>query len=866
MRYLFALLFIVLHYTLLSQVSIEPRLESAMNENRDWIPVLLSFHEQAKIDSLQLAFNAIQTPVADRPKAVIETTQKVAQRSQREMLQFLDENSIAYRQGPQIFIVNMLALHLKAEGIDELRHHPNLRGMLLDESPFSLIEPVRAPESTPRAQNSSEPGLTVVGAPALWAMGYTGRGTTMLSVDTGVWPDHPALKKQWKGHRVPLSESWFGYDLEFPGDKSGSHGTHTSGTVLGLDSAMNDTIGLAFNAYFIATDPVANSQSQVKPLSAYLLAYQWSLNPDGDINTSDDVPHAINNSWGRSASEESPYCDEDMTQMFLAVEAAGIANVSSAGNSGPEPMTMSVPHNINSNEVNIFTVGSVNGHSPSLPISDFSSRGPSQCAGEGSILIKPEVVAPGQNVRSAVGQNEYASLSGTSMACPHVVGSVLLLKEAFPYLPGKDILEALYYSAIDLGAPGEDNTYGMGIINLMDAFEYLTGMGYVPEPPFIADHDLVLQEVVWPSVNATCESSIEPIIRVRNFGSQPINGFEVHYGIPGEAEQSFEYTETLAPNAWVDVTLPTYNTVSVGYTEMLFSVEPNEDLIEQDVLNNQLFARFAIKTSVEIDFVETFETENIDLSNWHIENPDNEMTWEPFTLPETLDSAVCMRVELAEYSPRASQLDDFVGPKVAVPSGGQGLFLAFDLAYQLRNTPPFTHDTLRVYIASECNEAEPVLVYKKGGEALSTWDVNTPYFVPTMEEQWRREVIDLSDVANGEYVIPIFQTENRRGNNLYINNIAVYTDSDPLSVAEEWLSDLVLFPNPARNEATLRWGSVEQLLNVTLLEGTGRALTQWQVHGNTGETNINLNGLSRGLYFVRVSGQTGNRVMKLVKH
>ena len=46
------------------------------------------------------------------------------------------------------------------------------------------------------------------------------------------------------------------------------------------------------------------------------------------------------------------------------------------------------------------------------------------------------------------------------MAAPHVSGAILLLKEAFPYLSGEDLLWALYLTAVDLGAPGEDNTYG----------------------------------------------------------------------------------------------------------------------------------------------------------------------------------------------------------------------------------------------------------------------------------------------------------------------------------------------------------------------------------------------------------------------
>lgn len=55
----------------------------------------------------------------------------------------------------------------------------------------------------------------------------------------------------------------------------------------------------------------------------------------------------------------------------------------------------------------------------------------------------------------------------------HVSGAILLLKEAYPYLSGKELKLALYHSARDLGVPGEDNKFGMGIINVYDAYLYL---------------------------------------------------------------------------------------------------------------------------------------------------------------------------------------------------------------------------------------------------------------------------------------------------------------------------------------------------------------------------------------------------------
>ena len=68
------------------------------------------------------------------------------------------------------------------------------------------------------------------------------------------------------------------------------------------------------------------------------------------------------------------------------------------------------------------------------------------------------------------------------MAAPHVSGAVLLLKEAFPYLSGEELLMALYLTAVDLGDPGEDNTYGMGLIDVDAAFQYLANSNLPIDP------------------------------------------------------------------------------------------------------------------------------------------------------------------------------------------------------------------------------------------------------------------------------------------------------------------------------------------------------------------------------------------------
>lgn len=170
--------------------------------------------------------------------------------------------------------------------------------------------------------------------------------------------------------------------------------------------------------------------------------------------------------------------------MFNALSAAGLAVVFSAGNSGSGISTITAPKNINLNEVNVFCTGNVSvGSNGSLSIASSSSRGPSICSSpDSSLLIKPELVAPGTSVRSTGNNGGYLNLTGTSMASPHVSGAVLLLKEAFPSLPGSTILRGLYQSGLDLGPAGEDNTFGNGFLQVDSAFRYLARF-HTPTPP-----------------------------------------------------------------------------------------------------------------------------------------------------------------------------------------------------------------------------------------------------------------------------------------------------------------------------------------------------------------------------------------------
>jgi subtilisin family serine protease len=196
-------------------------------------------------------------------------------------------------------------------------------------------------------------------------------------------------------------------------------------------------------------------------------AYQWILDPDGDPSTP-DAPHIVNNSWGFLSTG----CYLDFQQNLQALIAAGILPVFAAGNSGPEGHTSVSP----ANYPEAFAVGATDNFGA---INPGSSRGPSACNG----AVFPNIVAPGVSIRSTGLLGGYSLATGTSMAAPHVSGSLALLLNAFPDLSVEQQAAALINSAKELGSPGPDNIYGHGQIDALAAFEYLVDtLGTPPNP------------------------------------------------------------------------------------------------------------------------------------------------------------------------------------------------------------------------------------------------------------------------------------------------------------------------------------------------------------------------------------------------
>lgn len=444
------------------------------------VPAMIVLKEQVDIPALDAQLYREKASPQHRAYTVITSLQEMANKTQPSLLNFLaiqSKDDLPYYE--PFWIVNMVVVKATPAMLVAISEREEVGFMDYDyeTAPIKALNERPAPERSP---NGAEPGLKLINAHKLWQMGLTGAGTIVMTRDTGVDGNHPALAWRWRGNHVPWNHAWQGNGT-FPND-SEDHGTHTMGTITGLDSTTHDTIGVAPGAEWIASQNIYSVTQ----------SFQWAMNPDGNASTTDDMPCVISNSWGFLNSTGLCYA-ATYAALFNSVEAAGIAIVFSAGNEGPGAQTITEPKNINTTLVNTWATGALIGGNSSLPVASFSSRGPSGCGGSGSLLIKPEATAPGVSVRSSVPGGNYGYKDGTSMACPHVAGAVALLKQAFPNKTGHEIKLALYYTAKetpadlavnDPGEPagetsGEDHWYGKGIIDAYAAYEFLL---YGPQP------------------------------------------------------------------------------------------------------------------------------------------------------------------------------------------------------------------------------------------------------------------------------------------------------------------------------------------------------------------------------------------------
>ena len=438
-------------------------------------------------DQADLSGAAALTTKMEKGRYVYDALRNKSKATQTLILQWLHNRGIEHQS---FYIVNAILVRGSREiaealaarqDVARVEGNPQIKNIL--PQPDAIAE---APSPAQRPE-TIEPGINYTHAPDVWALGFKGQGITVGGADTGARWTHNALKphyRGWDGQNADHNYNWHdsihesignpcGNDSSVPCDDIG-HGTHTIGTAIG-DDGVGNQIGMAPSAKWIGCRNM--DQGNGTP-ARYLECMEWFLAPypiGGGQGDPLKAPDITSNSWHCPPSEG---CSVNTLQAAVEAQAAaGIMTVVRADSTGPSCSTMEDPPSIYAAS---YTVGALNTGTDN--VASFSSRGPVII--DESNRIKPDITAPGTNIRSSYNgsDSDYEILSGTSMATPHIAGAMALLWCARPELrrdisTSRTVLnEAAFFLAYkQCGTPGPpNNVVGWGRVDISAA---------VPTPP-----------------------------------------------------------------------------------------------------------------------------------------------------------------------------------------------------------------------------------------------------------------------------------------------------------------------------------------------------------------------------------------------
>ncbi|WP_234329249.1 MULTISPECIES: S8 family serine peptidase [unclassified Streptomyces] len=355
-----------------------------------------------------------------------------------------------------------------------------------------------------------------IGAPKVWKDGDTGQGVDVAVLDTGVDTGHPDLAGQ-----ISASASFVpGESVE---DGNG-HGTHVASTVAGTGAASDGrekgvAPGASLHIGKVLDDSGSGQDSWI------LAGMEWAAR--------NQHARIISMSLGSGPSDGT----DPMSQAVNRLSAeTGALFVIAAGNSGPGPSSVSAPGAADA----ALTVGAVDG---SDRLASFSSRGPR--LGDGG--LKPDLTAPGVGIlaaraaRSPEGEGPYMSLSGTSMATPHVAGAAALLSREHPGWTGQQLKDALVSTTV---ATSRYSPYAAGAGRL-DVAAAVHGTLYATGSAFARPQ--------WPYPDG---GTVRRDVTYTNTGAAPVT-LDLTLGTPGAPAGLFTLTDSR-------VTVPAHGTATVG--------------------------------------------------------------------------------------------------------------------------------------------------------------------------------------------------------------------------------------------------------------------------------------------------------------
>jgi bacillopeptidase F len=429
------------------------------------IPVIVHLREQYPYEEIQHLTR----------QEKIEIFEQVAQQCQEPFINYLQQFPDQVENITQFWIFN--GFHMKAtrDIIKEIADRNDI--WYISHKPEIVIPPVEKGEEI--AARAADWNIQRVMAPSCWNAGYTGEDVLIGHIYTGMDTSLPALQGNFSGW-------WkdFDHGLPEPYDSSG-YGTFEIGIICGGDGLgpFSSDIGVAPDARMV----VAKATSIEKIDSAM----QWMA--DLKVDSGVDI-RAVVCSWGSSNTTELHWWNACNIWKSL-----NILPVFAIGNFGPNPGLAGTPGNYPLC-IGIGATDNVD------DIASFSSRGPAPNQSPWNEtgnwyrndwnLTKPDISAPGVNVRSCWIDGTYPIMAGTSIANAHIGGAAAILYQRDSTLTPEELYNILLENADhpSQGEPYPNNNYGWGRLNVWKALQSI--LGVKEQETYIVKKDFLFPTII----------------------------------------------------------------------------------------------------------------------------------------------------------------------------------------------------------------------------------------------------------------------------------------------------------------------------------------------------------------------------------
>lgn len=361
-----------------------------------------------------------------------------------------------------------------------------------------LIYPYDVRDATPEELGKAITwSVTKINADDVWALGYNGSGVIVGVIDTGTDYNHMDLhNNMWHDTAAGYHYGWDFYNGDDDPMDDHGHGTHTSGSVCGYGTEGTET-GVAPGATCMALRINYYSGGEY----TWIQAMEFGTDNGASVLTMSLGAPGTGNATLRTAEEN--------------LLTAGVYHSVAAGNSGPGAGTIlssgdCPPPWFHPNQTYhggrsaVVTVGSTNssdviaGSSSRGPVGWWGSVSPWNDYSDTEPLIDPDICGPGVDVVSTCWGGGYTTMSGTSMATPHIAGVAALILDANPALSVAKIDSIIEVTSLDLGASGKDNTYGAGRVDALAAVQAALVVG-IEDGPQSADPAGILISSINPN-------------------------------------------------------------------------------------------------------------------------------------------------------------------------------------------------------------------------------------------------------------------------------------------------------------------------------------------------------------------------------